>query len=272
MPSLHALGLDVSPSKSPEHYPGTMAQENCVLTRSWLYRLKASNNTKIGSWLLDVDGGPWKNHDSTANLDEVLSAAGVALMRERLPTLAVGSNASPGQLASKFGLAPHVSDVVPLTRVTVAGLGVGHSAHISKQGYIPYAPMRSGGSMSLFMLWLDPDQLAHIDKTEPNYKPMFVKGSAFPAQLDSGEIVNEYSLYRGRWGVLRTQPLGAPALASTQEKVIGCLAAVSSLVELAPGLTEGAKAATRALAGDEDLRVRLRDAVAAEKLVASDGL
>lgn len=270
MPSLATLGLHISPSSSPDYYPGLTASTSCLVTRSWLYPLEAKNDSELGSWNVCADGGPFDEQDGQT-LDAVLKSAGVALMSERNPTLAVGSNAAPAQLESKFGLAKGISDVVPLTRVTVNGVGVGHSAHISKQGYVAYTPVKADVEMPLFMLWLDDEQLAHIHVTEPNYVPITLTSDEFPAVLETGQAVDSYQLYRSKWGTLRAANGGAQP-ATTQEKIIQLLAAFPALTALTPELGDGHIAATRVMAANEELRNRMRKAFIDIGLTMPDGL
>ena len=269
MPSLESLGLHVSPSTSPDHYPGVTASTSCLVTRSWLYRLEAEQGCEIGAWNVQLDGGPL-GAQGRQSLDAVLTSTNVATMSQRHPTLAVGSNAAPAQLESKFGLATGISDIVPLTRVTVKGIGVGHSAHVSKQGYVAYAPVVRDIESELFMLWLDDAQLAHIHVTEPNYMPISLEADDFPAKLESGELVARYQLYRSKWGALS---MGSEALpATTQEKIMLALAKVPALMAMVPELNDGYRAAALALAGDEVLRMHVREAMSHEDLVIQDGL
>ncbi|NUS74186.1 MAG: hypothetical protein HOQ05_12375 [Corynebacteriales bacterium] len=190
-------------------------------------------------------------------------------MDERHPTLAIGSNAAPAQLESKFALAANISDLVPLTRVTVKGISAGYSAHISKQGYIAYTPIKLDVESTLFMLWLDDAQLAHIHATEPNYVPTTVK--TFPAVLESGENIEAYLLYRSKWGAIASS-LHGPRAASTQQRIFQFLARSPRLVKLVPELADGHAATVARLAADEDLRTRLHKALGEESFVTPDGL
>src|SRR5919197_1207430 len=58
---------------------------------------------------------------------------------DRTMVLAVGANASPSGLADKLGRAG-VTGAVGMVRAEVAGLTVGHSAHVSRRGCVPAGP------------------------------------------------------------------------------------------------------------------------------------
>jgi hypothetical protein len=195
-------------------------------------------------------------------------------MAERFPVVAVGSNASPGQLSHKFTTGRFVSEIVPVTLARVRGIAIGHSAHISKAGYMPYVPLAHEVSIerALFILWLDKTQMERVNETEPNYTPVTVDRGNAPALLESGERVEVFSMYRGKWGALRLSPDAPPVEATQQEEVLNLLGSLPWFYDLVPELREGASAAAYALAGDERRRTEVRERMAAEGLAGSDGL
>ncbi|MGF1648710.1 MAG: hypothetical protein ACFCVF_17580 [Kineosporiaceae bacterium] len=151
-------------------------------------------------------------------LARALSRTDAAPVARRHPVLAIGSNASPAQLHDKFGDEAH-SAVVPLTTVTVVGVDVSYSAHTSKAGYIPYAPIACPDRRrQMVMTWLDDDQLAVIDASERNYQPVELRGDVVKATLGSTLDVEHWTLYRSRWGVLRDGPNSSPVSAAGQGK------------------------------------------------------
>lgn len=274
MPALDVLGLDVNPSADPEHYPGALVTSSCLVTGSWLYPLRVQEGKRLGAALMELDGGPLGEYGTGLSLDELLTGASVAGMEDRYPVLAVGSNAAPGQLRHKFGLTGDTSDIVPLTRATVRGLGVGHSPHVSKAGYVPYVPIAGDpdSSRDLFVLWLDADQVVRIDATEPNYFPTVVFGSQFPTALENGERLERYALYRGKWGALTAVPGGGRVPATTQQDVYQLLAGFDWFTAQVPEVANGSRAALAALGADEERRGLVRDAMAREGVAGPDGL
>ncbi|WP_111258572.1 hypothetical protein [Jiangella anatolica] len=137
----------------------------------------------------------------------------------RRPLLAVGSNASPSQLWHKF--AERGPDfAIPVLSTRVDGLAVGHSAHVSRAGYIPYAPYAAAGHTlhTAMLLWLDDTQLARMDETEPNYDRVLLASADYRLTLESGAEVAEYFVYRSVHGVVADLP------ATTQADALARLA------------------------------------------------
>lgn len=90
--------------------------------------------------------------------------------RSRRAVLATGSNASPAKLAVKFRDRGCGTEVVGLI-VDVEALIVRPSAHFGRSGYWPFAPARLDGTGTTCVLTLlDEDQVAVLDRTEPNYR------------------------------------------------------------------------------------------------------
>ena len=89
----------------------------------------------------------------------------VAKTAGRTPVLAVGSNQSPEQLSRKFG---HLDDwEIPVQRCALAGFDVVYSAHIARYGSVPAMLQAAPGTtVTLFVNWLDGDQLAAMHETE----------------------------------------------------------------------------------------------------------
>lgn len=136
-------------------------------------------------------------------------------VRGRTPVAAVGSNASPAVLARK--LAALGSGEVVLEPGRLTGVQVGHSAHVSRGGYVPAAPYVGQGATRVVIGWFDAAQLALLDATEPNY---------VRRRLDGGVDV-----YVSRWGVVGVD--GKPLPLTTQERLLARLRP--------PGLAAGAQ-------------------------------
>jgi len=176
-----------NPSANPGLYPGPPVPGDCLLAGTWRHPLSGT--------ILDDEGGPLAG----LSLDDALAALDAAPMSARRPIAAIGSNAAAGQLLHKWGGAV---DAVPMMRATASGIGVGHSAHVSAAGYVPYAPVAAPGRRTtVFVLWLDEKQVERLDATEPNYVRTTV-GAAGSLTLDVGGTPNSWELYRSRWGAL----------------------------------------------------------------------
>ncbi len=199
--TLHALGLDVVPALVPLAYPGRPAPAPGLLTGPELLPLTAAPKP-LGEWAVDT---------GTVTVDDALAALHRPPTAVRHPVLAVGSNASPAQLAHKFARRG-LSAAVPMVPVRVRGIAVGCSGHIGRHGYVaaaPYADPRT--ERTLVAAWLDAEQLAAVDATEVNYWRVLLPGDAFPMTLPppSGERLAGAYLYVSKWGVL-TDPAGGP--------------------------------------------------------------
>lgn len=185
---------------------------------------------------------------------------------DRTLVLAVGSNAAPTVLAGKLRRAG-ATGPVPIVRAEVEGLAVGHSAHVSRGGYVPAAPYARAGPTSTWAAWLTDEQRAAIDATEPNYARIRLRASDYPLRLEGGSPPAFCEVYASRWGVLATD--GIPLPLGTQVELHARLADVPGMAILAPW--RDPDAAVRALAG-RVVRQRFREAIAAASWAADDGL
>ncbi|MFF2422959.1 hypothetical protein [Streptomyces mirabilis] len=189
--TLEALGLAEAPREHPLSYPGAHPEESVLLD---------------GDRLLPL----------TRRVYE-----------DRVPVLAVGSNACPAQLRHKMAQSG-VSGTIPMVRTRVFGLGVGVSAHVSVMGYVSASPFHAPGAVGeLFLTWLDAAQLAVVDASEGvpvaegAYGRVWLPASDVRIELDSGELLPGAHVYVNRRGVLhngsgtpRPHPGERPLLAS----------------------------------------------------------
>jgi len=277
VPSLSSLGLDVNPSKEPAQYPGAAAGESCLAIGSWLYPLVPQPTVGFAEWPLDVDGGPLRYKTAgrpTQTLAAALAIAGAPALADRFPVIAVGSNAAPAQLLHKLSSEDRVSLVVPMTLANVEAIGIAHSAHISKAGYCPYIPVADKQAIEqLSILWLDKSQLDRVTETEPNYQAVTSGRDSPPALLPSGERIDVFSMYRGRWGALRyTTTDDHRVEATTQERVFNLLSSHAWFRSLVPECEDGPLYAMRSLGSDEQRRTEVREQMARHGLATSDGL
>ena len=139
-----------------------------------------------------------------AGLDDALAEANAAPLEDRSLVVSIGANSSPDVMRRKFASYHHpVSPVLPLVRGQLHDIAVGHSAHVSRAGYIAAAPyLQLGECTTVWVSWLDEGQLLALDETEPNYRRIQLDADACPLVLDSGERPEAYSLYTSCWGVL----------------------------------------------------------------------
>lgn len=257
-----------NPSTDPTTYPGDLVTSNCLLTPTWRYDLTETTGRHVSDWQVQLDGEPLASDTQSAKLDAALAHIGAAPMEQRSPYLAIGSNASPGQLRHKFGTDGWL---VPITRASMRGIGVGYSAHVSRAGYIPYAPYLDPTNYvrTYVVLWLDDAQAKRLDETEPNYDRLTLHDR--PLVLDSGVRIDSYALYRSRHGVLRA-PDGGYLAASTQTAALGWLARHPEFAALLPELGTDAGLAAQALGKYESLRIRMRELMREVNMTGPDEL
>ncbi|MBO1336239.1 hypothetical protein [Streptomyces sp. VRA16 Mangrove soil] len=190
--TLTALGYTDIPALSPLTYPGRPVTAPALLHHGELHALP-------------VDGA----------LDDVI--------KDRTPVLAVGSNASPAQIAYKLTRL-NLPVSVPMIPVETHGIGIGCSAHIGRNGYVAAAPYEAPGERrTLVVTWLDDTQLKAVDATElPNYRRVPVPDAPVPG----------LQLYVSEYGVL-TDPEtgGAPRPGGGDQAAL-----LTALMALSPAL------------------------------------
>ena len=204
--SLAALGLDANPVAAPLTYPGVAPEESGLLVGERYLRLRPVRDRRLGQWRVEVpvghdrSGAP-EGAQTWVSLNHALLHHNQAPVDHRYPVLAVGSNASPGQLTHKF--AQHdLMPVLPMTTAKVHGLAAGVSPHISRAGYVAATPIAADGESDLFVCWPSASQLKALDATERNYRRLFLPGKRFPVVLPSGEQLGGCYAYVNRWGCL----------------------------------------------------------------------
>lgn len=192
--------LTDNPVAHPLSYPGWTADRPGLFLDDRLLPIQPRLGTPYGEWTTE-DG----------TLDEFLRRLGHPVIARRRTVLAVGSNASPGQLYRKF----KGNAVIPMVKVRVRGVRPGVSAHVSRHGYLPAAPVFAPEvSSDLWALLLDDRQLAVLDASEPNYDRV---------ETPDGD------LYVGKHGVLADRRGRPRELVSQAELISGLLADIPEL-------------------------------------------
>lgn len=271
MPS---LAVTVSPLADPLSYPGVAVDADYLWLDSWTYEI-SSLAAELGRAPVTVDGGPLAAGAGQVEwLDAALALAGAAPMSSRHPVVSFGSNCAPAQLRDKFAALDPVSKVIPVVRGRILGLSLSHSPHVSPAGYLPYMLVAGGAAAELpvFVLWLDPLQLAVLNRTEPNYDLVSAPADRYRLTLGADGIVSAYSTfsaYRGKWGALRWPAGAAPFDAGGQQELFARLNEAPWFRALAgPGDVQEQMARFQADAG---LRERVRQDFVARGWVTADG-
>lgn len=237
--SLEALGLATAPRDHPLLYPG-----------AWPAR----------SGLLDGD--------RFLRLDRLVH-------EDRVPVVAVGSNACPGQLRHKM-VESGITSPLPMVRARVTGIDVGVSAHVSRLGYVSASPVEAPGIVrELFVTWLDAAQLAVIDASEGvplrygNFRRAWLREPEVRIELEDGTRLPGAYLYVNRRGVLRNgsdKPRGPVAQRALLTQLLLGSARLRELFGVTP------EEFSRRARADAELCERGTRVFAEEKLVTESGL
>ncbi|MFE6940687.1 hypothetical protein [Streptomyces chartreusis] len=237
--SLRTLGLADAPRDHPLLYPGTWPSDSGLLD---------------GDRLLPLDR---------------------LVYDDRVPVLAVGSNASPGQLRHKMDEFGIVSPL-PMVKARVTGLDVGVSAHVSRMGYVSASPFQAPGHVrELFLTWLDEEQLAVIDASEGvpavkgHYGRAWLPVPDVLVEVADGTVLPGAFAYVNRHGVLHDGN-GAPRTHPGQRALLTELLVGSPRLRELFGVTPE-EFCTRARA-DVGLCERGTRLFTEEKLVTASGL
>lgn len=237
--TLEALGLAEAPRDHPLRYPGVWPSDSGLLD---------------GDRLLPLDR---------------------LVYDDRVPVLAVGSNACPGQLRHKMDEFGTVSPI-PMVRVRVTGIEVGVSAHVSRMGYVSASPFRAPGRVrELFVTWLDAEQLAVVDASEGvpvpsgNYDRGWLPAPDVRIEQVDGSTLPGAFVYVNRHGVLH-DGAGAPRTHPGQRPLLTELLLGSARLRALFGVT-AEEFCARARA-DATLCERGTRLFAEEKLVTASGL
>ncbi|MGW6025700.1 hypothetical protein [Streptomyces sp. NPDC055099] len=192
--SLESLGLDGVPAREPLTYPGRPTPAPSLLNGGELLRLDVRTG-RLGEWYVE--------EPVRRRLDEALLDRGQAVTGRRHPVIAVGSNASPGQVAYKLTRLG-IPAAVPMVPVRVRGIAVGCSGHISPAGYVAGTPyVDREAETPLVVTWLDATQLKAVDDTEfPDYRRAILPGDDFEMTMPSGERLGGAYIYFSAHGVL----------------------------------------------------------------------
>lgn len=237
--TLEALGLAEAPRDHPLLYPGAWPRESGLL-----------------------DG------DRLLPLDDLVH-------EDRAPVLAVGSNASPGQLRHKMAESG-ITSPIPMVKARVTGVDVGVSAHVSRMGYVSASPFNSPDAVrELFVIWLDAEQLAVVDASEGvplpngNYGRAWLPASEVRIDLADGVTLPGVYSYVNRHGVLHNGTVEPRTHPGQRALLTELLVESARLRELFGATPEEFCARARS---DRRLCARGTRLLAEEKLVTSSGL
>lgn len=184
----------------PLDYPWVSERRAVLLNGEDEYPLVFAEDGKIETALIQYD------EEISLPLDEFLAVKSKARIFDRIPVVAIGSNASPLVTRSKisrYGMRG-TTKTVPMFPATMKNMGVGYSGHFVSGGYIPAAPYHDeGGELEVTVSFLTREQMYAIDSTEPTYRRELVSKELYPVTLPNGEVLDAAYIYATRFGVLR---------------------------------------------------------------------
>jgi hypothetical protein len=200
-----------------------------------------------GSYLLGADG----DVEPLASLEEPererLIERYAAPGGERLPLLAIGSNAAPETLQRKFA---HFPDPADRTVLAVHGrlheFDVGYAAQPALYGALPATIFPSPGTaVEAMLLWVTPTQFTQLTWSELSYRLGRLR-TRFEVD-DAGEHFDEVLVFVSRWGALTVD--GAPvALAAVPAQRRTATALTQrEVLELAAAMTLGPRTSAEEL-------------------------
>ena len=186
----------------------------------------------------------------------------------RTAVVAVGSNASPGVVHRKLAVAG-VATTVPFLLGRLHGVACGHSAHVSRHGYLPAAPYAAADAVTAVTVsWFTDEQLAVMDASEPHYARRRV--AARVLELVVTDTPDSW-LYDSVWGVLAERG-GARLTVGTQRAVLTLLAQRWPPFGRLGGDAATLGEVTAVLATDSALRARWREELAHSGWALESGL
>lgn len=209
MKRIDDLGLGQSAITDPDSYPGRTPEDSYLLVGDRLAMLREMSQRRLEAWRIDVSCDGETQRRSAASyrpLADSLLGSNLESVQRRVPVVAVGSNAAPAQLVRKFTGKP-CSSALPVVTGTIRGIGLAFSGHVSRNGYLPAAPLAMADPDATTPIWvtlLDSEQLAVMNQTEPNYELVVVShpDGGWILELASGERINQCAVYRSLHGVL----------------------------------------------------------------------
>lgn len=171
--------------------------------KSWELDLNAAGNIEDAKVCVGLEG-----YVTLADVAKRSGQSPLALERNRVAVLSLGSNASPEQLGRKFSaLAGPV--LIPVIRGQLLDFDVVYSAHITRYGSVPAALASAPGTrVQLFVNLLDAAQLEvmhHSESLGRNYA--FCRLEGIRLELEGGRTLDQVHFYRSHFGVLQDHGL-----------------------------------------------------------------
>lgn len=225
------------PSKDPLAYPGRWMTNDALMVGDALLPMRLVKGRRLPQARVGIgvreSQGMRRAAPGHIPLRQALLDLNVARMEDRIPHIAVGSNANPVRLLGKLR-SQHVSDVAPITIARVSGIGIRFLTRISGYKAYPTTPCLEAPSstpdLELVIAWLTVHQSCAIASTEVGYDSVCTDlTGSISAELANGEKLEEAVMYWGKgptWedragkGLsLRMSPKDGSIVELTQERI-----------------------------------------------------
>jgi hypothetical protein len=192
---------DVSPYDHPDIYPGPRLASSFIYYQGKAHRILEVENVKVEHLSVAISeanhllGSFLYSSSNVIEINKFLEKEQMALMQERVPVLAYGSNVCLAQLKYKFNLNPQMCDLVIVLRATIQDSDIIYGSFLAPYGSLPavIAPVK-GAKVEVWITFLDKKQLEFMHRTEKGYEFMVHDGKK--VTLATGEIFdNVYAYY-----------------------------------------------------------------------------
>lgn len=216
------------------------------------------------------------------SVDARLSAMSAAPLSERIPVLAIGSNACLAQMAHKYIRSDERLVYVQIP-VAVSGLDVGYASIVAGYGAVPATAVPSAPApamspdLTIALQYLDADFVKQLDQTEIGYQRISVGAvHGVSVRTRDGERLEWVDVYVATGGVLGDDAgiwlLGDGVGRLDQAEVMGRLLGISR-AEVAPMVANSVTVPDdpAAIADGGELTRLLRKAIAASDKVKNNG-
>jgi hypothetical protein len=187
MPAIEPAHL--APRERPLTYPGRWPDSSVLVLADAEWPLTPAADLPVGRYGV-------ARVEQSMPLDVVLAELGGVPVAERVPVLAIGSNACGAQMRHK-ALAEGFELVVPTIKARVSGLRTCFAPYVGGLGYVPATvAVDPGAEADVFVQFLDADQLAGVDRTEPGYRRALMSAAdGVTVTLPSGEVLRATYAY-----------------------------------------------------------------------------
>ncbi len=180
--------------ENPASYPGMAPDHDYIYRQGRVWRLALRAGERVSKARI-----VWTDSEHRSRrtpLTNALLRWGAAELTQRIPVLAIGSNAYPRQLFDKLsGIL--IDDSIPAVCGELANIEIVFCPYRSTWGYIPVTPRhRHGARTKAFLQLLSTAQLREIVLTERAYSLVALPSSLAPFRIgSSGDVLSQVYIF-----------------------------------------------------------------------------